>query len=304
MAPARIFYTHAACKKSPQSVSQSAHSALVHTVTSTLIFQSIFSTIIFQTCSKMASPAPPLGPECHTHPTPPCVAYPSRDVFCHASWEAKELFAALVRRGVHGMLDLGAHDTPHAMRGQMRELVRGQWAQGRGTTPPNSTYFANIREECLHVLLTLTLGQGQPWATALTDSLLQELGAAFQRFIYTSIMWLYHFDGGGIQFAFLTRLFYRRVCHQMDTHVRLLLGWTHSGRLGQLHCHCYTYYTTPPILFYIPRGRVLEYLIATLSMTHKRMGEHSPGLHLHTDVLQLIFRHVHFSPPPVGRVLF
>ena len=73
--------------------------------------------------------------------------------------------------------------------------------------------------------------------------------------------------------------------------------YAHCNCIQDLHAACFAYYTHPTtnnVTCRIPRSKVCEYLIAIASITHSRLGDRTPGLHLNADTIRLITNCIDF----------
>jgi hypothetical protein len=225
----------------------------------------------------------------------PTVEYDSREQLVRAIYRGRKEYGAMLGRVVDERLALN--------ESVINEASPEQLGAERGTevrTMVSSISCAEMRGEGVEILLRVTQGRGKWWAVAVNEAVIDAVERSFTQRVQNGLLWLVTFAGGRIDFGKTKRNFYISVRDDMVVEaLDGILGCPYSGRFGAMHKKSYTYYIEPILnrgdpAFYILRSRLMDYLVAVLSMTHKRLGAASPGFELEGDMMFEIFKYIQF----------
>jgi len=226
----------------------------------------------------------------------PTVEYDSREEFMDAIYRGRKEYGELIKRVVDERLELNES----VMSGASHEdLMTERGNEVRTLVSSISCY--ELRGEGVDILLSVTKGRGRWWALIVNEAIINAVERSFNQRVQNGLLWLVTYSGGRIDFGKTKRSFYISVREDMVAEaLDGILGCPYSGRFGDVHNKSYTYYVEPdgrmrePV-FYILRRRLMEYLVAFLSITHKRLGAESPGFLMDSDVMMEIYRYITFK---------
>lgn len=215
--------------------------------------------------------------------------------------ETSSEYCAILRRVIDKQLQIRENDI-------LRNVERPTDTEvGNGVrTMLVSIDCSGLRKMGKQVLLQLTKGRGKWWVSIVNECVIDAVETSFRQRVQNGLLWLVTFGGGRIDFTRTKQQFYMNLREEIIEEIRHgIMGCPYSGRFGDLHKHCYTFYSDSKIdkksrayrhpSFYIKRTETHDYIVAALSMTHQRLGEKSEGRFLDSDVMYEIFKHVDFE---------
>jgi len=225
----------------------------------------------------------------------PVVEYKSPEQLLSAIYRGRKEYGAMIGRLMSDRLELNesllSDYSKEEMEGGGRREIR---------SIVSTIDFSEMRGRGVEILLRVTKGRGRWWAIAVNESVIDLVERSFTQRVRNGLIWLVTFAGGRIDFANTKRRFYTSLRDDLIAEaLDGIIGCPYSGRFGAIHKKSYTYYIEPILnskepSFYILRSRLMDYLVAVLSMTHKRLGASSPGLELDTDMMFEIFKYIQF----------
>jgi len=226
----------------------------------------------------------------------PSVDYDSHEELVSAIYRGRREYALLLGRVVDKNLELSEEHLKEARFSEELGTDLGKEVR----TMVTSVDCSKMRGGGAEILLRVTRGRGKWWAAGVNEEVINAVENSFHERIRNGLLWLVTFAGGRIDFGRTKKEFYLSVREEMVAEaLDGILGCPYSGRFGAVFKRSFTYYVEPqnnPFepAFYILRRRLMEYLVAFLSITHKRLGAASAGRELDCDTAHEIFKYIHF----------